>query len=109
PIFARKSFLGKGPSVQLNPARSFSLRSQMVVWEKWVASYLLHCDGFSLKLVPFVRPTGARNATWVLRFIAPVQVSMAGERVSTVPDFRLCARPRRNADAQQRPHAGLTL
>jgi hypothetical protein len=37
-----------------------SLRPKTRSWAKWVAAYLLHYDGFSLKLVPFVFRTDAR-------------------------------------------------
>ncbi len=38
-----------------------SLRAKTRSWAKWVAAHLLHCDGFSLKLAPFVERTDARK------------------------------------------------
>ncbi len=51
-----------GYCASVRNANGTSLRPKTRSWAKWVATHLLHYDGFSLKLVPFVRNAEAANS-----------------------------------------------
>jgi len=63
-LFGSISLLIAGPQAgalraSVTSTNGTSLRPKTRSWAKWEAAHLLHYDGFSLKLVPFVRHTDA--------------------------------------------------